>query len=181
MPQYILGFMDIYVLRLGHRPERDKRLSTHVALTARAFGAKGIYFDIFDEKVFESVRDVVKRWGGDFFIEHIDSWRQLIKEFDGIVVHLTMYGIPLPEKIDEIKKARKALIVIGAEKVPPDVYQLADFNIAIGNQPHSEVAALAIFLDRVLEGEVFRKEFENAKIRVIPSEHGKIVREIDDE
>ncbi|TLZ95287.1 MAG: tRNA (cytidine(56)-2'-O)-methyltransferase, partial [Methanobacteriota archaeon] len=29
----------ITVLRLGHRPARDKRVTTHVALTARAFGA----------------------------------------------------------------------------------------------------------------------------------------------
>ena len=171
--------MDVYVLRLGHRPERDKRLSTHVALTARAFGARGIYFDVFDKKVFESVRDVVERWGGDFFIQKVDSWRQLIKEFDGLVIHLTMYGLPLPERMDEIKKTSKALIIVGAEKVPPEVYELADFNIAIGNQPHSEVAALAVFLDRVLDGEVFRKEFEGAKIRVIPSERGKLVRETD--
>ncbi len=172
--------MDVYVLRLGHRPGRDKRLSTHVALTARAFGAKGIYFDTYDESVFDSVRDVAERWGGNFFIEKVDGWRRLIKEFDGIVVHLTMYGLPLPEKIEDIKKASRALVVIGAEKVPPEVYQLADFNIAIGNQPHSEVAALAVFLDRVLDGEVFRKKFEGAKIRVIPSERGKTVREIDD-
>jgi len=67
--------MEVYVLRLGHRPERDKRISTHVALTARALGAKGIYFSSFDEKVFESVRDVVSRWGGDFFIEEV-NWRK---------------------------------------------------------------------------------------------------------
>ncbi|TFG70124.1 MAG: tRNA (cytidine(56)-2'-O)-methyltransferase, partial [Methanomassiliicoccus sp.] len=29
----------IVVLRLGHRPERDQRVTTHVALTARALGA----------------------------------------------------------------------------------------------------------------------------------------------
>ena len=171
--------MEVYVLRLGHRPERDKRLSTHVALTARAFGAKGIYFDVFDENVFASVRDVVNRWGGDFFIDKTDSWRRLVKEFDGMVVHLTMYGIPLPERLEEIKEASRALVIVGAEKVPPEVYQLADLNIAIGNQPHSEVAALAVFLDRVLDGEVFRKEFEGARIRVIPSERGKVVRETD--
>ena len=171
--------MEVYVLRLGHRPERDKRLSTHVALTARAFGAKGIYFDVFDENVFASVRDVVNRWGGDFFIDKADSWRRLVKEFDGMVIHLTMYGIPLPERLEEIKGASRALVIVGAEKVPPEVYQLADLNIAIGNQPHSEVAALAVFLDRVLDGEVFRKEFEGARIRVIPSARGKIVRETD--
>ena len=50
---------EVYVLRLGHRPQRDKRISTHVALTARAFGAKGIYFDRYDKSVFESVGEVV--------------------------------------------------------------------------------------------------------------------------
>ncbi len=169
--------MEIYVLRLGHRPERDKRISTHVALTARAFGARGIYFDRKDESVFESVRDVVDRWGGDFFIE-VANWKKLLKEFDGLKVHLTMYGIPLPQKIDEIRKAEKVLVVVGAEKVPSEVYEMCDLNISIGNQPHSEVAALAVFLDRVL-GKVFDLEFENAKLRVIPSERGKVVESRD--
>ena len=30
-------------MRIGHRPERDKRITTHVALTSRAFGASRIY------------------------------------------------------------------------------------------------------------------------------------------
>ena len=34
----------IEVLRLGHRISRDKRISTHVALVARAFGASKIYY-----------------------------------------------------------------------------------------------------------------------------------------
>ena len=33
---------DIVVLRLGHRPERDARVTTHVGLTARALGASGM-------------------------------------------------------------------------------------------------------------------------------------------
>lgn len=167
--------MEVYVLRLGHRPERDKRISTHVALTARAFGAKGIYFDTFDEKVFDSVNDVVERWGGDFFIKKVDSWKSFLKNFDGLKVHLTMYGLPLTEKIDEIKKADRILVIVGAEKVPPEIYELSDFNISIGNQPHSEVSALAVFLDRVLEGFVFENNPGNGKIKIIPSERGKIV------
>ncbi|WP_456467681.1 tRNA (cytidine(56)-2'-O)-methyltransferase [Archaeoglobus sp.] len=165
--------MEVYVLRLGHRPERDKRVSTHVALTARAFGAKGIYFDKEDRSVFESVRDVVERWGGEFFVEAV-NWRKLLREFEGLKVHLTMYGIPLPQKIDEIRKAEKVLVVVGAEKVPPEVYEMCDLNISIGTQPHSEVAALAVFLDRVL-GKVFDLRFDDAKLRVIPSERGKVV------
>lgn len=169
--------MKVYVLRLGHRPERDKRISTHVALTARAFGARGIYFDAEDKSVFESVRDVVDRWGGDFFIKAA-NWKKLLKEFDGLKVHLTMYGLPLPEKIDEIKRSEKVLVVVGAEKVPAEVYELCDLNISIGTQPHSEVAALAVFLDRVL-GKVFDLQFDDAKLRIIPSERRKVVESKD--
>ncbi len=171
--------MEVYVLRLGHRPERDKRISTHVALTARAFGARGIYFDRYDENVFSSIRDVVRRWGGDFFIE-VANWKKILKEFDGLKVHLTMYGVPLPQKLEEIKRAEKVLVVVGAEKVPAEVFELCDLNVSIGTQPHSEVAALAVFLEKVL-GVVFDLEFENAKIKVIPSERGKKVvkRDVD--
>ena len=165
---------EVYVLRLGHRPERDKRISTHVALTARAFGAKGIYFDVYDESVFNSVKDVVERWGGSFFIETA-RWRDLLKKFDGLKVHLTMYGIPLPKKIEEIRRAKRVLVIVGAEKVPSEVYHLCDLNISIGNQPHSEVAALAVFLEKVLS-KVFNLSFENAKIRIVPCERGKKVK-----
>ncbi len=162
---------EVYVLRIGHRPNRDKRISTHVALTARAFGARGIYFDKYDEKLFSKVRDVVKRWGGNFFIEFV-NWRKLLKEFQGLKVHLTMYGVPLPKRIDVIKKSERVLVIVGAEKVPPEVFELCDLNISIGTQPHSEVAALAVFLEKVL-GVVFDLGFENAKIKIIPSERGK--------
>lgn len=165
--------MEVYVLRLSHRPSRDRRVSTHVALTARAFGARGVYFDCYDERVFSSVKKVVENWGGNFFIEHVD-WKKLLKEFDGLKVHLTMYGIPLPKKIEEIKKAGKILVVVGAEKVPGEVYSLCDLNVSIGNQPHSEVAALAVFLEKVL-GIVFDLRFEDARMFVIPSERGKNV------
>ena len=41
----------IEVLRIGHRPGRDKRVTTHVALVARAFGAGGIYIPGGDDKL----------------------------------------------------------------------------------------------------------------------------------
>ncbi|MCS7130266.1 MAG: tRNA (cytidine(56)-2'-O)-methyltransferase [Archaeoglobaceae archaeon] len=171
--------MEIYVLRLGHRIGRDQRISTHVALTARAFGAKGIYFTRSDKNLFESVRKVVETWGGDFFVETAD-WKRLITNFDGLKVHLTMYGLPLPEKIEEIKRAKKLLVVVGAEKVPKEVYELCDLNISIGTQPHSEVSALAVFLEKVL-GVVFNLSFDNAKLKIIPSERGKKVLKVRDQ
>ncbi len=36
---------DVSVLRLGHRAGRDPRLTTHVALAARAFGARRLYLE----------------------------------------------------------------------------------------------------------------------------------------
>jgi len=157
---------------------RDQRISTHVALTARALGARGIYFNRLDEKLFESVRKVVQTWGGDFFIQAVD-WKKLLREFEGLKVHLTMYGIPMPERIEEIRKAEKILVVVGAEKVPKEVFELCDMNISIGNQPHSEVSALAIFLDRLL-GKTFSLTFDNAKLRILPSERGKKVLKLGD-
>ncbi|CAB50481.1 tRNA (cytidine(56)-2'-O)-methyltransferase [Pyrococcus abyssi] len=174
----------IVVLRLGHRPERDKRVTTHVALTARAFGADGIIIvsEEVDLKVKESVEDVVERWGGPFFVKFEKSWRKVMKEFDGVKVHLTMYGIHIDDIIDELREklreGRDFMVIVGAEKVPREVYELADYNVAIGNQPHSEVAALAVFLDRLLEGKGLRKEFKGAKLKIIPQARGKMVVEV---
>lgn len=172
----------VVVLRIGHRIGRDKRISTHVGLVARAFGADGIIFvgDI-EESIIKKLEDVVDRWGGPFFIKRIDSWRKTIrkwKERGGLVVHLTMYGINIGESniIDELRTREKdILVIVGAEKVPREVYELADYNIAIGNQPHSEVSALAIFLDRLFQGKELLKEFENAKLKIIPCSRGKKV------
>ncbi len=176
----------IAVLRLGHRPERDKRITTHVALTARAFGADKIIIAAEeDEHVKESVEDVVKRWGGPFGIEFNPSWKRIMREWKergGIIAHLTMYGIhvddAMPRLKEELKAGKDILVVVGAEKVPREVYELAHYNVAIGNQPHSEVAALAVFLDRLLDGEGLRKEFQNAKLKIIPQERRKRVIEL---
>jgi len=42
----------VFVLRYGHRPGRDKRITTHTLLVARAFGAHGfILGDVVDEAI----------------------------------------------------------------------------------------------------------------------------------
>ncbi len=164
---------EIWILRLGHRPERDKRVTTHVALTARALGAKGILVSTKDRELEESVNDVVERFGGDFCIKTGVKWKEVLRDFEGTIVHLTMYGIHIDEALPMIGDER-LMIIVGAEKVPGEVYHLADFNIGVGNQPHSEVAALAIFLDRLQGGEGLRTNFRG-KIRVIPCERGKRV------
>jgi len=177
----------VVVLRLGHRPGRDLRISTHVGLVARAFGASGIiYAGEIEDKILENLRDVVERWGGPFKIAKTDSWRRALKEWKrdgGVVVHLTMYGLNVNSSVLERIKAcdRDIMVVVGAEKVPREVYELADFNVAIGNQPHSEVAALAVFLDRLFNGEELNRKFVNAKIMIVPSPRGKRVVRLEDE
>lgn len=176
----------IVVLRWGHRPYRDIRLTTHIALTARALGASGfILADAEDKKIEETVKKVVKNWGGPFFFEMGTPWRKAVKEWKergGIVVHLSAYGenIETSDVLRRIKLSEEdVLVIVGSQKVPKEFFseKVSDFNVAIGNQPHSECASLAIFLDRFFRGEELAKNFENAKIRIIPQKRGKkIVR-----
>ena len=59
--------MDVRVLRLDHRLKRDTRITTHVCLTARAFGASKIYLaGEEDNKLMDNLRDTSARWGGNF-------------------------------------------------------------------------------------------------------------------
>jgi tRNA (cytidine56-2'-O)-methyltransferase len=165
----------ITVLRIGHRPQRDKRITTHVALVARAFGADRIVISEEDERIRETISSVVSSWGGSFSVE-FQSWRSFLSSFSGTVVHLTMYGMPFEEPMDEIRHAPGDLcIVVGAEKVPPELYQRAAYNLAVGNQPHSEVSALALFLDRYFQGREFSRDYPGAQLRIEPSAHGKNV------
>ena len=165
---------DIWIMRIGHRPERDKRVTTHVALSSRALGAKGIYVDTFDPVLEENIRSVVDRFGGDYTIKTGVSWKEAFKGFNGKVVHLTMYGQRIDEAIPKIPRDEDIMIVVGAEKVPFEVYERADFNLSVGNQPHSEIAALAIFLDRFTEGKALYAD-RGGKLTVVPNERGKTV------
>lgn len=170
----------IVLLRLGHRPERDKRITTHVGLTARLLGAEGMLLASDDPGIVQTLEDVVRRWGGNFYLKNNVNFKQEIKEWKaegGKVCHLSMYGVNLPNVTDELKKCDRLMIAVGAEKVPPEIYQLADWNVAVGSQPHSEVAAVAITMDRIAEGEPLEKEFPDAELKIVPTERGKQVIE----
>jgi len=174
------------VLRWGHRPQRDTRLTTHVALTARALGAAGIILsDIEDKKIKETIGKITSNWGGPFFFEMGTDWRKAVKKWKaagGIVVHLTAYGenIETSDVLRRIKALGKdVLVVVGSQKVPREFFseEVSDFNVAVGNQPHSECASLAVFLDRFWEGKTLAKSFENAKVEIIPRKRGKKIVE----
>lgn len=173
----------VTVLRLGHRRGRDDRISTHVGLTARQFGAEQIvYSGEQDANMLESLRDVVDRWGGPFDITYREDWRRILRDWEGTIAHLTMYGLPFYSQLPAVKAAvqeddAELLVVVGGEKVPSEVYELADHNVAVGNQPHSEVAALAVFLHDLYGGEELDRTFQDASVEVVPQEAGKKTRE----
>ncbi|NYZ74588.1 tRNA (cytidine(56)-2'-O)-methyltransferase [Candidatus Micrarchaeota archaeon] len=173
--------MQIEVLRLGHRLPRDERISTHVALVARAFGASAMaYTGQHDAGLEESIRRICGNWGGEFPITYEKSVTAVIKKHkrDGFtIVHLTMYGLALPDVLPAIKSRGKILVVVGSEQVPREIYELADFNVSITNQPHSEVAALAMTLDRLMEGKELEPHDFGGRIRIVPSARGKDVVE----
>jgi tRNA (cytidine56-2'-O)-methyltransferase len=176
------NMQQIVVLRWGHRVQRDVRLTTHVALTARALGASGFLLTgTRDETIKATVEKVKGSWGGEFFFEMGTSWKSSVSDWKtkgGIVVHLTAYGenIQTSNVLDRIRNTGKnVLLIVGSQKVPKDFFskEVSDYNVSIGNQPHSECAALAVFLDRFFEGKELAKEFGNAKIKIIPQERGK--------
>ena len=70
----------IKVLRLDHRRVRDARITTHVCLTARAFGASEVILTgDKDIKLMENVTDVKERWGGDFQVGYREKWQNVLK------------------------------------------------------------------------------------------------------
>lgn len=171
--------VDVTVLRLGHRPGRDQRLSTHVCLIARAFGADRVVFPAMDQGVEATVMDVVDRFGGGFELVEDPRWRALIRDWEGVSVHLTMYGERFMDVVGKVEGAGSLLVVVGAGKVPGEVYDWVDLNVAVGNQPHSEAAALGVWLMEVLGGEALFEDREGAKVRVEPTARGKRLTRLD--
>ena len=166
----------IVVLRLGHRASRDQRVTTHVALTARAFGADEIWVTAKDVALERTINAVVERFGGDFTIRTGVKWREAIRSWKGTTVHLTMYGQRLRDALQSMgaQKDKDMLIIVGAEKVPREVYELADYNVSVGNQPHSEIAALAVILYRLIDDEDLYRDL-GSRLRVVPNPRGKTV------
>ncbi len=170
--------MAIEVLRLNHRIARDKRISTHVCLTARAFGALKVYYSgEKDSNLEESVNKITKKFGGKFEIEYSENEINLIKEKkknNFLIVHLTVYGKDFKSLKNKVKN-KNVLIIVGGEKVEWKFYEASDLNLSVTNQPHSEVAALAVFLYGNFG---YGKGFEDAELKIVGSEKGKILKQI---
>lgn len=178
----------ITLLRLGHRKERDKRITTHCGLVARALLAdRFILCGERDDSVLESLSKVSSKWGGKFKSAYEPSPQRFLnrekKTGKSVLVHLTFYGIPLDDALPALRRkaaGKDLIVVVGAEKVPPYVYALADFNVSVTHQPHSEVAALALFLDHLQQGKelALRRQsaaFKSAQVKILAQAHGKRV------
>ena len=169
----------IEVVRIGQRLVRDDRVTTHVALVSRGFGAERIYMTEINPEIKDTIGKINNTWGGNFEVVFIEKWKPIVKKKkdEGFkVVHLSMYGESINDAQEKIREEENLLIVVGAEKVPREIYELADYNIGVGSQPHSEISALAILLDRIQKGKQFEKEFPNAKRKIIPTKNGKNVQ-----
>ena len=146
--------------------------------TLRHSGLVDTYLEEAEAELIDQVRDVNESWGGRFEVTVGTPWRSVVGEArkDGRkVVHLTMYGLPLLERVGELRRFTKFLVVVGGPKVPGEMYHMADYNISVTNQPHSEVAALAIALHEIQGGEELKRDFGKSKLRVLPKERGKQV------
>lgn len=167
--------------------ERDKRITSHLILVARAFGASRVIITgDEDSTLSQTMNTIISEWGGEFRLELRSSadWKTILtewKEAGGKIMHLTMYGENLltfeqseafHRLKEDVTQQTKLLVVVGGEKVPGKVFQLADWNVGIGNQPHSEVSALAVFLDH-LTPSILQQQFTGARHRILPSIEGK--------
>jgi tRNA (cytidine56-2'-O)-methyltransferase len=169
----------IEVVRIGQRVVRDDRVTTHVALVSRAFGAQKIFMTEVNPEIKDTLDKINKTWGGNFRVEFIDKWKSIVKKKkveNFKIVHLSMYGENINDVEDKLRNEENLLVVVGAEKVPREIYELADYNIGVGSQPHSEISALAILLDRIQKGKQFEKSFPDAKRKIIPTKTGKNVQ-----
>ena len=137
----------VSVLRLGHRRERDKRITSHLGLTARAFGADEVILaGEEDESALETWRSVSERFGGDFECRYETNPLSFLRRFakdagdgkPGEIVHLTMYGESWRESLGVIERNRPIVIVVGGTKVPGEVFRLAKYNISVKPLPKTE-------------------------------------------
>ena len=127
----------------------------------------------------DTLKKINKTWGGSFEVEFIEKWRPIVKkkkDENFRIVHLTMYGESINEVQQKLGKEENLLVVVGAEKVPREIYELADYNVGVGSQPHSEISALAILLDRIQNGKQFEKSFSGGIRKIIPTKKGKNVQ-----
>ena len=135
-----------------------------------------IIFGDHDPSIVETLSGVSERFGGEFTSRFEKNPMGYLKNSEwvvpigcGTVVHLTMYGESHSETLPRIGRDRPVAFVVGGAKVPGELFGIADYNISVGNQPHSEVAALAITLSEwfrsVALKVVFRPNYQGSTLQ----------------
>ena len=71
--------MVIEVVRIGQRVVRDDRVTTHVALVSRSFGAEKIFMTEVNPEIKDTLEKINNTWGGNFIVEFIDNWKSVVK------------------------------------------------------------------------------------------------------
>jgi len=174
----LLAVSRVIVLRLNHREARDYRLTTHVCMVARAFGADGIIIaDVTARSQIEKIKRLNDDWGGRFWVLDKLSTTNVLKDwklYNGVLVNLTMYGENIHNTITQLYndffiRHKRIMVVVGSSKIPRFIYDAADYNISITNQPHSEAAALAVFLEKLLGAHVWEHSYSNMSLKIVPA------------
>jgi tRNA (cytidine56-2'-O)-methyltransferase len=57
----------IEVVRIGQRVVRDDRVTTHVALVSRSFGAEKIFMTEVNPEIKDTLEKINNTWGGNFY------------------------------------------------------------------------------------------------------------------
>ena len=168
---------DVTVVRLGHRQQRDKRITSHLGLTARALGANHfVLCGDDDQGVLDTMTNVTENFGGDFSSEYHGKPMGYLRHFakqGGRIVHLTMYGEPHDSVTQEIPIDAPIAVVVGGVKVPGEIYKLADHNVAVGQQPHSWGGALGLFMSGLMGGGAGPEKFPDGRFQGQPHPSGK--------
>ena len=132
--------MNVTVLRLGNRIERDYRITTHCALVARAFGANEIIISgQIDKDIKATIQQINQNWGGNFEVRYIDKWKTYLrsqKDAGNFVILSTMYGVNIDElvaDINTVSNKQNIIVVIGAGKLSPEVYDYCDLRLSKRN------------------------------------------------
>jgi tRNA (cytidine56-2'-O)-methyltransferase len=72
---------DVIILRLGYRLGRDPRITTHLALVARALGAtKFLFSGDEDDRLPENIESVNQRFGGDMSCSTCEESNGLVEK-----------------------------------------------------------------------------------------------------
>ncbi len=169
----------IVVLAIG-KPKYESMVD--ICLTARALGASSVVLTSSSHEMNSKLKRfcsfITNKWGGSFSAQFTSNWKNYMHSKTNYkTVYLTRYGIPIQKQQYSIRSYKNILLIISTDKEMPELNKLSDFNISITAQPHSSIAAMAIFLNTYYAGRELSLNFSKAQYKVVPSPHDSILKE----